>query len=143
MLAGRTALERSFTMASTEETVSAFFDQLGDVWRSNDGAEFAAFFTEDGSLINPFGERADGREAVAAMYTEYFAGMLHGTTTRITLTHLRPVGHEWAFADADQTVVGAGGDELLALHVVNLLRRHGDGWRLADSRPYTFPPPPA
>jgi len=32
---------------------------------------------------------------------------------------------------------------LLALHVVNLLRRDEEGWQRADSRPYAFPPPPA
>ena len=85
---------------------------------------------------------ADGRAALTAMYTEYFGGMLHGTTTSITLTTLRGIGDDHAFADADQTVYSANGDVVLALHVVNLLRRQDDEWRLADSRPYAFPPPP-
>ena len=44
-------------MGTAEDTVSAFFDKLADAWKANDGAAFAACFTEDGSLINPFGER--------------------------------------------------------------------------------------
>jgi uncharacterized protein (TIGR02246 family) len=128
-------------MASTEDSVTAFFEKLGEVWKSNDGAAFAACFTEDGSLINPFGERADGRAALTGMYNEYFAGMLQGTTTTIDLAQLRPLGDDYAFTDADQTIYGTDGNVLLALHAVNLLRRHGDDWQLADSRPYTFPPP--
>jgi uncharacterized protein (TIGR02246 family) len=130
-------------MGSPDSSIVAFHDKLAAAWRANDGAAFAAFFTEDGSLINPFGERADGRGALTAMYSEYFVGMLKGTTTSISLSQLRPVEPDHAFADAEQTIYAANGDVLMALHVVNLLRRDGDDWRLVDSRPYAFPPPPA
>jgi len=79
-------------MGAAESSVTAFFGKLADTWNTNDGTAFAGFFTEDGSLINPFGERADGRAALTAMYTEYFGGMLHGTTTSINLTTLRAIG---------------------------------------------------
>ena len=88
-----------------------------------------------------FGERADGSAALSAMYSEYFAGMLHGTTTSVELTNIRPVESQHALADADQTVYSPTGEVILALHVVNLLRREGDGWRLVDSRPYRFSSP--
>jgi uncharacterized protein (TIGR02246 family) len=130
-------------MGSPDNSVVAFHTKVAAAWSANDGAAFAAFFTEDGSLINPFGERADGRESLAAMYGEYFGGMLKGTTTSISLTHVRPIGPDHAFADAEQTIYAANGDVLLALHVVNLLRRDGDDWRLVDSRPYAFSPPAA
>ena len=130
-------------MGSPDSSIVAFHDKLAAAWRANDGAAFAAFFTEDGSLINPFGERAGGREALTAMYSEYFGGMLKGTTTSISVSQLRPVEPGHAFADAEQTIYAANGDVLMALHVVNLLRRDGDDWRLVDSRPYAFPPPPA
>src|SRR5215469_11280872 len=117
-------------MGSPENSVVAFHDKLADAWSANDGAAFAAFFTEDGSLINPFGERADGRQALTAMYSEYFSGMLKGTTASISLTNVRPVGPDHALADAEQTIYAANGDVLMALHVVNLLRRDGDDWRL-------------
>ena len=130
-------------MGSPDSSIVAFHDKLAAAWSANDGVAFAAFFTEDGSLINPFGERADGREALTAMYSEYFGGMLKGTTTSISVSQLRPVEPDHVFADAEQTIYAANGDVLMALHVVNLLRRDGDDWRLVDSRPYAFPPPPA
>ncbi len=58
-----------------EDSVAAFFSKLVDSWKNNDGAAFADDFIEDGSLINPFGERADGKAALTAMDSEYFAGM--------------------------------------------------------------------
>jgi uncharacterized protein (TIGR02246 family) len=130
-------------MRIAETGVASLYGKLAASWRANDGAAFAALFAEDGSLINPFGERADGREALTAMYSEYFGGMLKGTTTSITLTHLRPVEPDHAFADAEQTIYAATGEVMLALHVANLLRRDGDDWQLVDSRPYGFAPRPA
>jgi uncharacterized protein (TIGR02246 family) len=135
--------EGTANMEAAEESVTAFFGKLAETWNTNDGAAFAACFTEDGSLVNPFGERADGRAALTAMYTEYFGGMLKGTTTSIDLTQLRRVEANHALADADQAIYRDNGDVVLALHVVNLLRREGEDWRMVDSRPYAFPPPPA
>jgi uncharacterized protein (TIGR02246 family) len=130
-------------MTINESSVRAFFDRLSASWAENDGARFAAHFTEDGSLINPFGERADGRAALTAMYTQYFGGMLGGTTTTIDLTNVRAVEADHALADVTQTVHAANGEVLMVLHVVNLLRADGDGWQLVDSRPYAFVPAPA
>jgi uncharacterized protein (TIGR02246 family) len=47
-------------MGAREDSVTTFFGKLAETWKTNDGAAFAGCFTEDGSLINPFGERADG-----------------------------------------------------------------------------------
>ena len=131
--------------SAVDNSVTAFFEKLTAAWNENDGPAFAAHFVEDGSLVNPFGERADGRAALASMYGEYFAGMLKGTTTTIGLTELRSIDADHAFADADQSIHGADGGTLMALHLVSLLRRAGDGWQLVDSRPYAFqqPSPPA
>jgi uncharacterized protein (TIGR02246 family) len=125
-------------MEAAETSVRVFFESLAATWKSNDGAAFAACFTEDGSLINPFGQRADGRAALTAMYTEYFGGMLQGTTTTIELTNLRQIADDVVLADGDQTIYSKEGAALLELHAVNLIRRDGDTWRLMDSRPYEF-----
>jgi uncharacterized protein (TIGR02246 family) len=37
-------------MGTAESSVTAFFSKLADTWNTNDGAAFADFFTEDGSL---------------------------------------------------------------------------------------------
>ena len=91
--------------------------------------------------MNPFGERADGRDAVSAMYTTYFGGMLAGTTTRIEVGSARAVGDSHAFADSKQVVCAPDGSVILSLHLSALLRREGDAWRFVDARPYTAGPP--
>lgn len=125
-------------MGAEDSSVEAFFEKVATTWEENDGPAIAALFTEDGSLINPFGERADGRNALTAMYSEYFDGMLKGTTTSLTLTELRTVESNHALADADQTIYATNGDVVLTLHVVNLLRRDGSDWKFVDCRPYAY-----
>jgi uncharacterized protein (TIGR02246 family) len=129
-------------MPAQPDQIRAMFDRVAAAWAANDGRAVADFFTEDGSLINPFGQRADGRAAVAAMYAEYFAGMLRGTTTAVDLTSVRAVGDDHAFADAEQTIHAPDGRVVLAVHLAALLRREGEDWRFVDSRPYAVAPAP-
>ncbi len=126
-------------MAADRASIQAFLDQAGEVWKTNDGGAFADLFTEDGSLINPFGERVDGRGAVGAMYSEFFKGMLSGTSTTMTVQSVRAVGDGYAFADCDQTITGAEGQAVLAGHLAALLRHDNGSWYFLDARPYTFP----
>ncbi|HZU72661.1 MAG TPA: SgcJ/EcaC family oxidoreductase [Acidimicrobiales bacterium] len=122
--------------------IAAFFKIVADSWAANDGDAFGALFTDDGSLINPFGQRADGRRAVAAMYNEYFAGMLKGSSTTATLGTVRPVGADQAFVDAEQTITAPDGSVMLNVHLACLLRRESDDWRFVESRPYVVASPP-
>lgn len=125
-------------MSAHFDQVKSTFDRFSAAWKTNDGAAVASFFVEDGALINPFGQRADGRTAIAAMYSEYFGGMLRGTSTTINLTSVRAVENNHAFADGEQTIYAPDGKVVLVVHLAALLRRDGGGWRFIDSRPYAF-----
>jgi uncharacterized protein (TIGR02246 family) len=129
--------------AVTAAAVQDFFNLYADGWKTNDGAAVASFFVDDGALINPFGQRADGRSAIAAMYSEYFEGMLRGTSTTLTLGGVRGVETEHAFVDGEQTIVSSSGDVVLVVHMAALVRHDGDGWRFVDARPYTLAAGPA
>ena len=128
---------------TTQETVQAFLQVFADAWRANDGPQLASFFTDDSSIVNPFGERADGSQAVAAMYTEYFGGLLRGTTTTIDHVSVRAIEGHHAFVDGEQTISASSGEIVMTVHLAALLRRSGPSWRFADARPYTFPALPA
>ena len=125
-------------MSAHLEHIKSMFDRFSDAWKTNDGAAVASFFVEEGTLINPFGHRADGRTAIAAMYSEYFGGMLRGTSTTLNLASVRDVEDNHAFADCEQTVNAPDGNVVLVVHMAALLRSDGAGWRFVDARPYTF-----
>src|SRR4051812_28494716 len=96
-------------MSALDDHIKASLDRSGDAWKTNNGTAVAGFFVEDGSLINPFGQRADGRAAIAAMYAEYFGGLLRGTSTTFSLTSVRAVDADHAFIDAEQTITAPDG----------------------------------
>ena len=124
-------------MSSDEAGVHELLNRFAEAWSTKGGGALGGYFSEDGTLINPFGELAAGRKAVAAMYGGYFDGMLQGTTTTIKVGTVRAVGADHAFVDAEQTIFGPAGDTILGLHLCGLLRRETDGWRFVDARPYT------
>jgi uncharacterized protein (TIGR02246 family) len=123
-------------MVLESDGAAKFLDRFAETWASNDGDALGEMFTADGSLVNPFGQRADGRQAIGAMYSEYFAGMLAGTQTTIELGTIRPVGDSDALVDADQTITAQDGAVLLAVHLAALVRRDGEDWYFVDARPY-------
>lgn len=129
-------------MTDHRTTVERFFEQFAEAWKTNDGMAVATCFDEDGTLINPFGQRACGRQPIGAMYSKYFEGMLQGTTTAVTIEDVRPLPERHAFVDAEQSVLGPDGNAVLQVHLASLLRGAEDGWGFLDSRPYTVPDPP-
>lgn len=123
-------------MNQHDPALSEFLRRFADSWKTNDGSALGEYFVEDGTLINPFGERADGRDAICAMYSKYFGSLLAGTTTSISVESCRPVGADHVVVDASEPVHGPDGQVRLALHLTALLRRDGDDWKFVDARPY-------
>jgi uncharacterized protein (TIGR02246 family) len=128
-------------MYQDRQSLKRFLEHFADMWKTNDGNSVAELFVADGSLVNPFGQRADGRNDIAAMYSDYFTGMLQGTTTTATLSAVRYVAPDYAFIDAEQIIFGPDESLLLAVHLAALLRCQGDSWQFADSRPYAYAHP--
>lgn len=122
------------------DTTHEMLTQFSSAWNEG-GRNLGDFFAVDASLINPFGERADGQGRIAAMYAQYFDGMLAGTRSRIDVSTTRQVGDRHALVDATQTISAPDGAVVLALHLVALLVRGDDGWRFLDSRPYSCTSP--
>lgn len=110
---------------------------------AQDAEKVGALFAAEGSLINPMGERADGREAVTALFRKNFEGVLKGTKTRIEIQSARLVTPEVALVDVEQQLLGGapppGAPRPWIAHVVVLLAREGGGdWMMVDARPYFF-----
>ncbi len=130
-------------MSAPVDQMKSTMDRISTASESNDGAAVASFFVDDGTLISPFGERADGRAAIASIYSAYFGGMLRDSSTTFTLDSVRPVDNNHAFVDGEQTIHAPDGTVVLVVHLAVLMRHDSDGWRMVDARPYTFASRPA
>ena len=130
-------------MDQNQASIEQLFERFADRWSDHDGTGVAALFAEDGSLVNPFGQRADGRAAVGEMYSQYFDSMLKGTSVSTRTEHVRAVGADRALVDAEQIITGPGGDVVMTVHLAALLERRGETWWFVDSRPYTVAPVPS
>ncbi len=120
------------TMNATN--VQALFADVCAAWNRGDAHALAEHYAPDGRLINPFGEVADGREAIEAGFAQLFGGLLAGTSTEITVQNVRDVGAAMFIVDGTQTVTGP----LPPLHVTAIVRQHGDRAEIIDCRPYAF-----
>jgi uncharacterized protein (TIGR02246 family) len=112
---------------------------LGDfsaAWDASDGEALAGLYVEDGCLIDPFGNEARGRSAIARAFGALFEGPLGATTTRFDIENIRPVESEHAFVDGRQVARDRDGNPAIEVHVAMLTRRTADGWRFVDGRPH-------
>lgn len=111
---------------------------------AQDAEKLAALFAPDGSLINPMGERADGREAVAALFRKNFEGTLKGVRTRIEIQKVRLVTPDVALLDIRQELQGGKPPPTAprpwVAHGVALMSKAGGEWHVLDARPYFFLP---
>ncbi len=127
-----------------EERFRAFEQAFG----AQDADKVGAMFAPDGTIINPGGERAEGRDQVTALFRRDFERVLKGVKNKLTILSVRMVTPELAFVDIQQELTGGkpmpGRPHPWIAHAAVLLSKQGGGdWMVLDARPYFFVPRPA
>lgn len=117
-------------------------------WDKHDPKAMAAFFTEDGDVINPFGRRAKGIAEIEKLFTEEHAGPMAKSTYSGTIESIRYLGKEVAVVDVVGEIKGMkgpdGADMAPFKHRVVWIAINKDGtWKAACARAFATPPPPA
>lgn len=74
-------------------------DEWSAAWNKHDPKLMASFFTEDGDLINPFGDHASGRPAIEALFAREQSGPMAHTTYHATVEHIRYPSKYMAIVD--------------------------------------------
>jgi len=105
-----------------------------------------SFFAEDATLINPIGERAQGREVIQRVAQKDLETFLKGSRSEFKLENARFLSDGLVLIDANQSVTGVktqDGKEMppFTFHVVILARKAGDRWMWLDARPYSLMQP--
>lgn len=134
-----------------EETITARVMAFAAAWDKHDPKAMAAFWAEDGDLVNPFGEMAKNRAEVEQLFAGEHTGMMKGTTYAVKMRGVRMVAPGVAVATWDGVINGmtaADGSPLPPFdHLVTVVVvKKGGTWQTAAARamvPAQAPPPAA
>ena len=124
--------------ASLQKTLVAFTEAFNRF----DAKAVAAFWADDGTLLNPMGNYGRGRAGVEKVFRDDAQKLLAGSTSTFTVKSARPIGSDCMLLDCDHEARGArlpdGTTGTLMVHLVLLAQRRGESWKWLDARPYVF-----
>ncbi len=137
------AVKKAAPVAGDEAGVKATFDAFSKAWAAGDAKARAALFTNDGSVINPFGQEAWGHAEIVKLFEQENATIGKGTThvfDHFRMTFIMPT---LALVDCDGTVSGiktpAGVDApAQKIHVFVVAVKRGKDWQIRFARPTIF-----
>ena len=129
-------LDKAKVEAALQKNAEAFVEAFD----KGDAKAVAAFFTEDGDIIDQDGRQIKGRAAIEKTYSKVFADA-KGAKLFIKITSLRVVSSDLALEDGLTEVVPAdGGPPSAARYSVVHVKQDGE-WRLESVREAIAVPP--
>lgn len=121
-------------------------EEFKAAWDRHDAKALAAFWAEDGDLINPFGRVAKGRAEVEKLFHDEQTTVMKSSTFNILSDSSREIAPGVAVADWDVEIAGVQGPggamPPFKNHVTVVWVKKGGQWWAAAARPESFPPPP-
>jgi uncharacterized protein (TIGR02246 family) len=132
-------------LAADDQPIKDRLDQFQTAWTHNDVGKMTSIWTEDGTLINPMGVVAKGREAMTKLFVDEHAQMFKDTTYTITDIQTQWVTDDVVIADVSAKISGMHGPDGAAAadlvhHVVWVFVKKDGNWLAAAARPYQFSP---
>jgi uncharacterized protein (TIGR02246 family) len=117
-------------------------------WNKDNVGAMAAFWAEDGDIINPFGRVAKGRAEVEKLFAEEHSTFAKGSQLKVDINSIRFIKPDVAVVDCAWEASGmaaANGSELpplKGLYAAVVVKRRGK-WEIAAFRPWVPVSPPA
>jgi uncharacterized protein (TIGR02246 family) len=131
-----------------EDAIKKIPEDFAAAWGKPDAAKkMAALFAEDGDLVNPVGQEADGRAAVEQLFEKEQGQMFKGSTLVLTVSKVRMIKPDVALAEGtfDLTGVhmpdGKPGQAQKGLYTMIAVKQKGK-WMISALRPMSPPPMP-
>lgn len=120
---------------SDEEAIRARAMQFPDAWNKHDAKAMVELWADDGDFVDPFGQAAQGKDAVEKLFAESFETYMKETTYSLSLKWIDMVRPDVAISTWDGMVGGMknpGGEALPDLHhivtVVTEKDENGKWW---------------
>jgi len=134
-----------------EQAITEKIDAFQAAWNKDDAKAMAACWTEDGTLINPFGRIANGQGAVQMLFEDEHTHVFKGSTYQRGELKVQMVSADVAVADMDSNITNIHGPDGNASpdfkhHVALVMVKKDGAWQIAACRPYQLsqkPTPPA
>jgi len=129
--------------AGDEQPIKDRLNEFQNAWNKEDTAAMAALWAEDGTLINPFGVTAQGRDAMIKVFTQEHAGPFKNTKYSVSEMKIQWVTPDVAIVDATANITGvraADGSSApdFPHHVTWVFVKKDGKWMAAAARPYQF-----
>ncbi len=125
---------------SVEASLQGMLARFNEAFNRRDPKEFAAFWTDDGTLWNPLGHYAEGRAGVERLYRDDGLKIYEGATARHTVTAVRKLRDDCVLVDFDNDVQSFrhpdGSRGPLKVHVTGIAVRKGADWQWQDLRAF-------
>ena len=145
------AASASAAAVKDEDAIKARVAEFIALFNKGDAKAVAAFWTDDGTLVNPVGIKGKGPAEIEKIVATDSATILKDTKMEMTVVGYRAAGKDAAWVELEHSVTGAKGPDgkampPLTFHVPALLVKKGKTWMIAEARPYAYlpaPPPPA
>jgi uncharacterized protein (TIGR02246 family) len=128
-------------MSENRDELQRLLDLFLERWNAEDVVGMASCWLDTGDVVSTEGRLVRGREAIAALLGEQWAGPLGGTRAAMTLQAIRPLGPGVALVDADMQITHGrrpAGEPGLHMHVVFVAALHDGAWWFEAVRPYVL-----
>ncbi|WP_165250949.1 YybH family protein [Paludisphaera soli] len=131
-----TTVETEFQPTTPEEkAVTARVVEFAKAYETGDAKALSALYTDDAVIVDPDGFETKGKEAIAAMYEEAFAGS-GGLKLEAHIDAIRFLTPDVARVEGRSRLAGPAGDAADYGRYSGLLVRKGDAWIMAELREY-------
>lgn len=125
-----------------EPEISQFVDLFVKKWNQHDPKELNELWAENGDLMNPAGEWEKGKANVLNILVREHRGVLRESQMKQEITNILDLSPTMAWVDAKVTLhipgVPEDLDRQLDHHIVYLLVKQNNQWRILAVRPYQF-----
>lgn len=127
---------------TADPEISQFVDLFVKKWNQHDPKELDELWAENGDLINPAGEWEKGKQNVLKILIREHRGVLRETQMQQEITNVLMLSPTLAWVDAKVTISVPGLTKELERnldhHIVYLLEKQNNHWRILAARPYQF-----
>jgi uncharacterized protein (TIGR02246 family) len=130
------------SLPTIESEISQFVDLFVKKWNQHDPKELNELWAENGDLMNPAGEWEKGKANVLNILVREHRGVLREIKMKQEITNILVLSPTLAWVDAKVSLnipgVPEGLDRQLDHHIVYLLVKQNNQWRILAVRPYQF-----